>query len=190
MDIRIENSDKKAFLYAPYNKEFVDAIKNVGGARWDSEKRAWAIPVEAVEQARDIMRRVYGACDLPDAEPPVSVRLTFEDEVSERWAPVTIFGKSIASASGRDSGARTGEDVVFTQGSPRSGGSIKNWYTIVPEGCIVVLHNVPRAALGMSVPEGVSVEIIDQKPNKSALLEEKEKLLARLAEIDKILKEE
>ena len=190
MNIRIENTGKISLLYTPYNAEFVAAVKNIGGARWNREYRAWAIPTDAVEQAREIMRRVYGACDLPEHQPMVSIRLTFDSDVSELRAPITIFGKTIASAQGRDSGARTGEDVAFTQGSPQSGGSVKNWRTVIPAGCVVILHNVPQGALDMPLPDGVSAEMIEQEQSKTALLDEKDKLLARLAEIERLLKDQ
>lgn len=187
MDIKIHKIGREALLFTPYNAEFVSAIKNIGGAHWDKERRAWSIPSEAIEQARDIMRRVYGACDLPDDQPRVSVKLTFDAEVSKKWSPVTIYSKTIASATGRDSGARTGDDVVFVEGKPQSGGSVKNWYTVVPEGSVVVLHNVPQAALDMPLPDGVHAVVSAQKQSRDDLLAEKERLLARLAEIEKLL---
>ena len=187
MDIKIHKIDREALLFTPYNAEFIAAVKNIGGAHWDREHRAWSIPAEAIEQARDIMRRVYGACDLPDDQPRVSVKLTFETDVSEKWAPVTIFGKTVASATGRDSGARTGDDVVFVVGSPKSGGSVANWRSVVPEGSVVVLHNVPQAALEMPLPDGVQAVVSTQKQSRDDLLTEKERLLARLAEIEKLL---
>lgn len=188
MDIKIHKIGREALLFTPYNAEFIAAVKNIGGARWDKEHRAWSIPSEAIDQARDIMRRVYGACDLPDDQPRVSVKLTFEADVSEKWAPVTIFGKTIASATGRDSGARTGDDVVFVVGSPKSGGSVANWRSVVPEGSVVVLHNVPQAALEMPLPEGVQAVVSAQKQSRDALQAEKERLLARLAEIEGLLR--
>lgn len=188
MAIKIDTIDDRAYIEAPYNANFVAAVKQIGGASWDRGRRAWSIPDVAIDQAREIMRRVYGEDDRPSAEPKVSVKLIFGNEVSKRHAPVTILGKSIASAWGRDSGARVGDDVVFVEGKPQSGGSVKNWYSVVPEGCVVVLHNVPRAALQMELPEGVTAEVLESKgPDRAALEAERERLLARLAEIDQLL---
>lgn len=188
MTIKINTIDDRAYLETPYNANFVAAIKRIGGAQWDRDRRAWCIPADAIDQAREIMRRVYGADDRPSAEPSVSVRLTFDREVSEWRAPVTIMGKSIASAFGRDSGARVGDDVAFVAGNPESGGSVKNWLSVVPAGCVVVLHNVPRAALQMELPAGVKAEVLEEKmPDRAALEAERERLLARLAEIDHLL---
>ena len=186
--ITVTTEAETAYLSTPYNANFVAAIKRIGGARWDRDRRVWAIPAEAIDQAREIMRRVYGEDDRPSAEPSVSVKLTFSDRICEWRAPVTILGKTIASAWGRDSGARVGDDVAFVEGRPESGGSMKNWYSVVPAGCVVVLHNVPQAALQMELPEGVTAEVMQPATiDRAALEAERERLLARLAEIDQLL---
>lgn len=187
MIIKINTINDRAYLETPYNADFVAAIKGIGGARWDRDRRAWSIPEESVEQARAIMRDVYGADDRPSAEPNVSVRLTFGERVYRTHESIMIYGKTVASAYGRDSGARVGDDVAFVEGKPTSGGSVKNWATIIPEGCVAVLHNVPQAALQMELPEGVTAEVISKGPDRAALEAERERLLARLAEIDQQL---
>lgn len=188
MTIKIHTINDRAYLETPYNANFVAAIKRIGGAQWDRDRRAWCIPANAIDQAREIMREVYGTDDRPSAESAVSVKLTFSAFVSELRGPVTIMGKSIAIAWGRDSGARVGDDVVFVTGHPESGGSAQNWTTMVPSGCVVVLHNVPRPALQMDLPEGVKAEVLEEKgPDRAALEEERTRLLARLAEIDQLL---
>lgn len=42
--MKIEIVDTKAYIYTPYNAEFVKAIKGIGGARWNRDKSAWATP--------------------------------------------------------------------------------------------------------------------------------------------------
>lgn len=187
MNIKVTIVKNQALIESPYNADFVQAIKRIGGAKWDRAHRAWCIPAESVDQAREIMRRVYGMDDRPVTD-MVDVRLTFGERVYRTTEPITIYGKTVASARGRDSGARVGDDVAFTVGRPTSGGSMKNWATIIPEGCVAVLHNVPQTALQMELPEGVKAEVIEKKaPDRAALEAERERLLARLAEIDQLL---
>lgn len=88
--MKIEIVDTKAYIYTPYNAEFVKAIKGIGGARWNRDKSAWAIPADCADQAREIMRRVYGEDDRPDCGERVDVRLTFDSSVSEWQSAVTI----------------------------------------------------------------------------------------------------
>ena len=183
--VKIENG--RALLKTPYNAEFVSAIKGIGGARWNAGCRAWEIPEEALPQARDLMTRIYGESDIPSGGKRVSLKLTFMKDFRELHGPVTLFGKTVAAAHGRDTGARVGDDVVFLEGAPTSGGSARNWETIVPEGSVVVLHNVPESLLGAELPDGLEVEVLETTINRQALEEEKARLEARLQEINALL---
>lgn len=180
---------EQALLYTPYNADFVRRIKSIGGARWDAKNRVWRIPATAVDQARQIMREVYGECDLPDDIKRVTVKLTFGKDVIADQGPIIIWGKTIASAFSRDSGARIGQDVVFLKGEPNSGGSRNSWNTYIDAGSVVQVNNVPETMLSEALPDGVTYEIISDSatPSKEALLAEKERLLSRLKEIEKML---
>ena len=176
--MKITIIDTAAYLDTPYNPEFVSQIKNIGGARWDSSRREWKIPAACVEQAREIMRRVFGECDLPDETRRVNVKLTFSESIcGNTRESLIIFGKQIARAYGRDSGAVVGGDVSFIEGKPTS------------DGAVALLRNVPESILHEDLPDGVTYEIMPEEaaPNREALLAEKARLTARLAEIDKLL---
>lgn len=183
-DIVIRNG--KAAVYTPFNRDFVSRVKLLGG-RWDGS--AWVVGEDAVEDVRKVMRAVYGRDDREAGE-MVDVVLRFTEEVSELRDGVTILGRTIAKAWGRDSGARVGDDVRFTEGKPRSGGSAKNWYTEIPEGCVVKLPRVPKALVDrpdLGLPRGVEMAVIGESIDRDALEAEKEKLLARIAEIERLL---
>lgn len=133
-----------AYVYTPYNGEFVKAVKNIGGAKWSSENRCWKIPVDAVEACRTIMRQVYGRCDLEEGSRMLRVKLTFAEEYCSYCSDVIILGKVICHAFGRDTGGRAGDDVAYLSGSPESGGSARNWCSTVHKGSVVILANVPE----------------------------------------------
>jgi hypothetical protein len=183
-------------IFTPYNPDFVAAMKKkIGGCRWDAEARCWTAPASAAEGVREILRSIYGADDKQaSSEPTCRVRVSFAETLCADRAPFTMFGKVIASASGRDSGARVGEGVVFTQGTPKSGGSMKNWETQIPCGCIVEIADVPISlwsryqASADPENDGYTAERSDAPTvDREALQAEKARLLARLAEIEKIL---
>lgn len=189
--ITVKIEDRKARLYTPFSSEFVSSIKKIGGAKWNSNARCWEVPAEALDSARKIMKAVYGYTDLPDNGKLLKLRLTFKIEVSEVRASVVYFGKTIATAWGRDSGARCGEDVVFEEKNPTSGGSMRNWRSIVAARSVVILRNVPeclyRSEIEKIDADDVTVELLGEEAptiSKEALLEEKERLAARLAEIE------
>ena len=185
-DFRIEISDGKAAVYTPYNAEFVKRVKLIGG-RWDGAKKCWKVSEANIPDVRDAMRAIYGRDDQPVSE-TVDVELVFEAEVYECRGPVTILGRTIAAAQGRDTGARPGDGVAFSAGAPLSGGSMRNWTTRVPAGCVVKLRELPKAVLdGAELPEGVIMKVAGGSIDRDALQAERERLLARLAEIDALL---
>ena len=174
---------------SPYNPDFVRRIKKAGG-KWDPANKVWETDERSIETVREIMREVYGQDDLPQQE-LVTVKVTIGDsDVSRLRAPVVIFGRNIASARGRDSGARVGEGVSFEKGTCSSGGSMKNWRTIVDAGSEFTIYDVPRLAVEQKLgweDEYGTFEVVKNGDPTAALKAEKEALLQRLAEIDEIL---
>lgn len=182
--VTVKTKDGKAELYTPYSQDFVTKVRNIGGARWSG--KAWAIPEESLERAREIMIECYGESDLEVAD-MVDVKLTVvAEEVSIKHAGGTAFGKTIAKATGRDSGAWVCQDVELISGKIRSGGSVKNWRTEIDKGAVFALHSVPVSLLENAESDWYEFEVLEKKQNNrhSDLLKEREKLAARIAEID------
>lgn len=188
MEIKVENG--KANVYTPYNPDFVKKIKGIGGAKWDGSEKCWTVPETAIEVVREIMNDVYGYSDVKENE-TITLKLTFNECVSSACSDVTLFGKVLAHAHGRDSGASVGDDVAYINGGATSGGSAKNWYSIVKEGSIAILSGVNKTVYKKTeMKYDITIEVIENKNNKRSLLEEKERLLKRIAEIEKLLQEE
>ena len=87
--MKITIIDTAAYLDTPYNPEFVSQIKNIGGARWDSSRREWKIPAACVEQAREIMRRVFGECESARRNPPGKRQADFQRERLRQYPRIT-----------------------------------------------------------------------------------------------------
>lgn len=191
MAISIEMYNGRIAVRSPYNTKFMAGAKKLGG-RW--EPPAWTFDMRNEALVRQLCVDVYGTDGVVPAD-VVSVRVSFSSWESRWHSPIEIFGRTIASASGRDSGARLGDDVALLSGGFTSGGSVKNWGTSVKkEGATVLLHDVPRAAAQEYVDHpvsGVVVEILESNPpvtpEASALMTERARLVARLAEIDELL---
>lgn len=180
----------KISVETPYNPNFVSKIKKAGG-KWNPGNKTWEIDERSIDTVRSIMREVYGQDDLP--QELVTVKVTIGDKsLNELRAPVVLFGRIIASARGRDSGARPGEGVCFEKGGCDSGGSMKNWYTIVRAGSEITIYDVPRLAVEQKLgwkDEYGTFEVIENGDPLAALKAEKEALLKRLAEIEELLNE-
>ena len=184
--MKIDIKDSTAYVYTPYNPNFVEEIKTIGKAKWDPVNKCWTVPVATVDRVREIMMEVYGETDLPDESKRVTVRIRFLEDVEKKCGPIILFGKIIASAFGRDTGGKPGDDVVLLEGNLKSGGSRANWLTIIPEGTVLEVRNVPEAALWDG--DWFTYEIVEKKGiDREALEAEKKKLLARLAEIEALL---
>lgn len=189
LKIKIENGIAK--ICTPYNPEFVKRIKMIGNARWLGPEKCWCVPEDAVEAVRELMEDIYGCSDISENK-TVTLRLEFESEYSILKGDVCFFGKVLAHAYGRDTGAKVGDDVSFVKGEATSGGSSKNWESIVKEGSIVVLTNVNENIYKKyKSVSGVKVSLVEKDSiNRKKLQEEKERLLQRIAEIDKVLAED
>lgn len=187
---KINVTGEIAEVYTPYNRDFVCRIKNIGSAHWDSKQKCWSIPVDAVDSCREIMREVYGRCDLEEGMKNIKLKLSFSEAVSKTREDVILFGKTLCHAYGRDSGGRPGDGVSYIKGSPQSGGSVKNWRSIVPSDSVVILSDVPETLFQRFNPDlvpGLTVEKVVEESNREVLLAERERLLKRIKEIDEII---
>ena len=179
-------ADDKIEVRTPYNPQFVSKIKTAG-ARWNAIDKAWTMHAANIDVAREIRD------DMPAAdEKLVRVRVTALQNISADRGPIVLLGRIIASARGRDSGARVGEGVAFIDGKPQSGGSVKNWTTEISEGSIFVVADVPTTLLGELDETGwrgqklYRYEIIDDDRDEQLrkLQARREELAAALADID------
>lgn len=190
MDISITVKDEIVNIYVPYNKEFISEIKNIGSAKWNSDEKCWTVPEEYIDNVREMMVHIYGYSDISKNE-TVKVTVKFLEGVAETKDSVKIFGKDVSKATSRDSGARVGENVVLVSGKIESGGSRVYWEPQVEEGTIFSLSKVNKNVFDKEKNNPpYKIEILDVKDEverKSELIAEKEKLLSRISEIDKIL---
>ena len=133
-DIKVQKEVGICTLKAEKNELLIERAKNLGG-KWDSEAGAWvfsALVADKVEELDELFN-----------SPKIGVELHFKSHVSAQ-PHLTAYGYILATAFGRDSGAKIGANVAFVEGKPTSGGSMKNWTCVIPEGCVVRLM-VPKA---------------------------------------------
>lgn len=197
-EIKIVNNGKELEIYTPYSGEFVSQIKSrVGGARWNSVKKCWTTSIEALETVREILNTVYGFSDVDNLDKTSTVRIEVLRDFDSERAPISLFNREVARAFGRDSGAKIAENVLFVKGKPISGGSKQYWSTTIPEGSVFDMLHIPDKVLENGEKQIadmkyqyfkiVSVTPETEANDRSKLLEEKERLLARVAEINKEL---
>ena len=190
--ISITRTGSTISVASPFHPAFVRRAKELGG-KWDAAAKVWTFDARDEDDVRALCRQVYGT-DGSDGAKMVDLRIQFKDGARAGQRAVYVCGREIARAWGRDSGAKLGEGVKLVGGKITSGGSMKHWVTIVEPGSIFVLRDVPeekaRAEAEACNTDEFSIEILPSAPaavDVSALQAEREKLVARLAEIDAIL---
>lgn len=154
MSIKITPAkDNRIIVDTPYNAAFVERAKMAGGV-WNSANRAWIFPAEQTAAVRSILMDVYGEDDR--AADVARVRLRCVCWVQElpygeqAWPneggalDISLAGRQVARAFGRDSGARPGADVVVVAGGFSSGGSRNNPRLTVKDGTVVDLLRTPE----------------------------------------------
>lgn len=192
--ISIRTEADKAYISSPYNPEFVKEIHSIGSAKWHAATKEWQVPVESLEDAKQVLRKVYGTDGSENIEPKVTVKLTIDDDVDlgdiqsiDNELVMTLFGREIMSARGRDSGVKVA-DGVTVKGKYKSGGSMKYPTIEFGKGTEIIVYNVPESLAKKTKVKHATVEVVSEsKIDRQALLAEKERLLKRIAEIDKLL---
>jgi len=186
MNIQIETNEKTISVTADYNDEFVKVARTIGG-KWNSP--SWVFDIREENLVRSTCLKIYGTDGVNTDF--VDVQITLNDFDTEKCTPIIIFGKTVARAFGRDSGAQIGTGIVIKSGKFGSGGSAKNWLTIAEDGTSFIMRDVSRNLVEANMEKSIQAEIISETEttgiDTDALKAEKEKLISRLADIESLL---
>ena len=150
------------------------------GCKWSGQE--WIAPALAEKEVQAIKDKYYSKL----VTILVVVKKGLEGEDFGYSHARLVGGYIVATASGRDSGARVAEGVAFTKGSAKSGGSMKNFICSIDEGVHIKLRVSKNILADMDneVSENrYSYEILDEITLDS-LLETKKELLKKLQNIE------
>lgn len=178
---------ERVVLTAPYHPDLPSEAKSLGG-KWDPSAKSWVFDPRDEQDVRALAREVYGTDDTA-GEPMVTVRL---DLVGWDRSPETWFaGRRILWRPGRDAEVRLGDGVRCTAGffcaggSGGGAGSVK--YPAIGDttGVVLEVRDVPAGHPDLAEPsKGVSILGDADAQRRVALEAERDRLLARLAEIE------
>lgn len=191
--MKINLSDKTFSVDTPYNAMFVQEAKNLGGKWVDSQ---WQFDIRELQRVKDAMFCIYGADT--EREDLCTMRVEWMEDTHAAQSAIMRHGRTIAKATGRDSGARLGEGILLLKGGFTSEGSVKNWTTKANAGTVVLIRDFPRQAMEAylqadkeKVEKGEtlrSIHSLHEEDNRiNSLKEEKERIEKRLGEINEIL---
>lgn len=183
-------SNGKISVRARINWEFNDAAKQIGG-RWNPTRSAWEFDEREEEAVRKLCLKYHGEDGITSNL--CTLKIEWTDDESKRCKPLTVHGRTIACAKGRDSGALPSEGVILLEGEFDSGGSYTNWTTTADEGTVALVRDFPR--------EAAEIMILSEHKNRKyyienehtisvdieKLKEERTRLIIRIEEIDSLL---
>lgn len=180
--VSVTVNGSRVIVDAPYHPQFPARAKAIGG-RFDGATKTWSFDARDEAGVREMCIAIYGTDRSATAE-LVTVRVNVESAAGDE---LYIAGRQIARRPGRDIPVRLGAGVVIVSGGfAASGGSVKNPGLAAKPGTVLEIRDIPRAALA-GIPERYSPEVVEMTVDRDALIAERERLVARLAEIDALL---
>ena len=162
-------NENEITVKAPYDATFIKHTKNLGG-KWDAIDRVWVFSASLKAEVDELLLDCYGYAEESANDETVTLKLTVNTQLSANKGPVSIAHYTLARAYGRDSGAKPGENVALLDGEICSGGSMKNWESIVDAGSVFKLLNVPLWAV-KKIKEEAEKETYQETIYKSEKME-------------------
>ena len=172
-------------IKSPYNSVFVQYAKKLAG-KFCGTTKSWSFDIR--DEAD-----VLSACYLAYGEDGVrsnkcDVQITLPTVYYVKQGTIIFFGRPVARAFDRDSGAKLFDGVVIKSGNFTSGGSSKDWDTRSEAGTVIVLRDVSRPLVERDIEQktygNAIIEILDTTPSRTLLEQEREQILTRLAELN------
>ncbi|WP_239404624.1 helix-turn-helix domain-containing protein [Frankia sp. Cj3] len=197
-DIQVTTTPIETIADTPYDTGFVARAKEIGG-RWDGGRQVWTFDPRDDRRVRDLVIGIWGTDGSEPEGDIVTVQIKAERHGSGRREAVVRFaGRVVATRRGRDCAVELASGVVVISGGfTRSGGSMR-YPEIGATDAVLEIRDLPRAALARAAE--CSYTIVSKEPAVQAaptsasagvpeLLAERDRLLARIAEIDALLPE-
>lgn len=182
--LEIIEKDGQVKVTSPYNQKFVNKARNLRG-KWKED--AWWFDDSIIDYVRDLMMDCFNTTGETPYENVDLLIKNFNNCVG--CGPVTLFGRTIAKAFGRDSGAKLGDDIIFISGQYRSGGSVKNWNTDITDGNFIIknfpLPSTELPSVKKAIEEGwCEIKYSAKKRSREEIMSEIDTLKAHIATLE------
>ena len=184
VDLIRENGQVR--VQTTYNSEFVKRAKDLGG-KWDANSKSWIFSESVVDYVKNLLQEIYGVTGENDYETCSLIVKNYTGYGYKKC--VELFGRSIACAFGRDSGAKLGDGIIWIYGIKKSGGSVKNWYTEVREAAFEIqnfpIERTKFADVQKAIEEGwCEIKVTETKRSREEIESEIAALKEKLAKLE------
>lgn len=187
----VKKNDGLWSVISPYKPEFVRFARSCG-AKWDADEKTWTFKVknqEKEEELKKILYELYGYTEGKSRY--IELRAKCEDILVDQC--LRIGGHVLVSRKDRDRPVVIDDSSVsLVKGSfLERGGSMKYPSVKFTDDAEITFEISEEYFNNLSEDEREKFTIVKKEDiDKEKLLEDKEKLLKRLSEIEKLLKEE
>ena len=114
-------------IKSTYNKHLVNEARKFGGI-WIAKEKHWQFSELVSDEVKELNEKYNTNLVIIEAKA--------KEEIRQLTGSVLCFGYMVAFAFNRDSGAKVGENAALISGEIKSGGSAKNWCTIVEKDSV------------------------------------------------------
>lgn len=152
MKVKIETiSNEKIAVFTPYTSRFVKKARDLQG-EWSDTRKAWIFHQEELCDVKNALLKIYGEDGATPVEYCTLHITNYNKSVSLKG--VELFGRSIAYATGKRSGAKISDDIIWLEGEYNSGGSNAYWETIITNGEFKI-KNFPITLINKKVKDAI-----------------------------------
>lgn len=182
--VQIKRTENHIIIKSPYNSIFVEKARNLAG-KWSSLNEVWQFDIRDEAEVLETCYLCYGEDGIRNNK--CNIQITFIESASASKSALCVLGYPLARAFNRDSGAKVSDGVLIKSGGFDSSGSMKHWTTKAKAGTVIVLRDVSKPLVQAFIdsdeyePDYLQIVILEEYQDLQA---EKERLLARLAEIN------
>jgi hypothetical protein len=152
--IILKASATRLELQAPYHPALPGRSRAIGG-KWMGSEIGWTFPAAQESAVRALCKDIWAVDGSPEAfETTVDLQVTVDERVPDRRVfltyegPIYLVGREIAASLANRKAARPGRGIKFLKGGPRCIDASSIWATVIPDGCVFLIRDVPQVAIG------------------------------------------
>jgi hypothetical protein len=140
-------------LQAPYHPVLPFRSKQIGG-KWMGPEIGWTFPLVEEPALRALCQDIWAVDGSAAAlESTIDLHVTVNEHAAVRTVflayelPIYLVGREIAASLANRKAARPGRGIRFLSGRPRCITTPSTWSTVIPNGSVFLIRNVPEAAI-------------------------------------------
>ena len=184
--INLKKENGMLVVSTPYNSEFVNRAKNLGG-RWDAKNSTWVFDESVEDYVKQTLLDIFGVTGEASYETCSLIVKNFTKKAPQRG--VDLFSRTIAIAFGRDTGAKLGDGIVWIDGKKVSDGSYKNWNTYIENATFEIqdfpIERTKFEDVQKAISEGwCEIKIVKKQRTREEIEAEIANLKNRISELE------